>query len=228
VIATGPPTATQPPTATSIPTQVNMATALPTLSPDLFVPPPAVLPESAQVAGVVGHRQSLALSCEARSAVDWAAFFSVAIDELEFLSLLPTSDDPDRGFVGDVHGAWGQVPPAAYGVHAGPVARLLQAYGLRAEARRYTRWEVIQRELAAGRPVIAWVVGHVEPGVSEIYTAADGRETIVARFEHTVILVGYTPDTVSVVDGARRYDRPLARFLESWGVLRNMAVTFDD
>lgn len=203
------------------------ATALPTLAPELFLPPAAELPATAQVGGIAGHGQSRPLSCEARSAADWAAFFGVAIGELEFLSQLPSSDDPDRGFVGDVYGAWGQVPPAAYGVHAGPVARLLQAYGLNADARRYTKWETVQAELAAGRPVIAWVVGHVEPGTSEIYTAGDGRATVVARFEHTVIVVGYSSDTVTVVDGARRYERPLERFLESWGALRNMVVVLD-
>jgi uncharacterized protein YvpB len=112
-------------------------------------------------------------------------------------------------------------------VHAGPVARLLQAYGLRAEAHRYVNWEVVKAELAAGRPVIVWVAGHVEGGSAEIYTAADGRKTVVARFEHTVILTGYTAESVTVVDGARRYERPLSAFLESWAVLRNMAITYD-
>jgi uncharacterized protein YvpB len=204
------------------------ASPLPTQSAELSFLPASALPDSATVAGVPGHRQALPLSCEARSAADWAAFFGVAIDELEFVSRLPVSDDPDRGFVGDVRGAWGQIPPSPYGVHAGPVARLLQTYGLRAEARRYIDWEVVKAELAAGRPVIAWVTGHVEAGTAEIYSAADGRKTVVARFEHTVILTGYAAESVTVVDGARRYERPLAAFLESWAVLRNMAITYDN
>jgi len=176
----------------------------------------------------VGHRQSLPLSCESRSAADWAAFFGVKIDELEFLERLPPSDDPDRGFVGDVRGAWGQTPPNAYGVHAGPVARLLNAYGVQATAQRYSKWSLVQREIAAGRPVLVWVAGHVEPGHTfEIFTASDGRQTVVARFEHTVIVIGYSANTVTVADGAQVYTRPLADFLDSWGVLRNMAVTFD-
>lgn len=201
-------------------------TAAPELAPDVISLED--LPAAAAVSGVVGHRQSLPLSCESRSAADWAAFFGVAIDELEFLSNLPASDDPDRGFVGDVRGAWGQTPPNAYGVHAGPVAKLLTAYGVRATSGRYLKWAVVQREIAAGRPVLVWVVGRVAPGrASEIYTAADGRQTVVARFEHTVIVIGYTADTVTVVDGAQVYTRPLDVFLESWGTLRNMAVTYD-
>jgi uncharacterized protein YvpB len=222
-----PPTALAP-AANPQPTRaVASPPPLPTQSPELFVVPASGLPDAAAVEGVAGRRQSLPLSCESRSAADWAAFFGVVIDELEFLSRLPASDDPDRGFVGDVRGSWGQIPPAAYGVHAGPVARLLQAYGLPAEPRRYIDWEVVQAELAAGRPVIAWVTGHVEGGTAEIYTAADGRKTVVARYEHTVILTGYTAESVTIVDGARRYERPMAAFLESWAVLRNMAITYD-
>ncbi len=59
---------------------------------------------------------------------------------------------PDKGFVGNPNDAWGNVPPASYGVHAQPVADLLQEYGLQAEARRDMNWEDLQREIAAGRP----------------------------------------------------------------------------
>jgi uncharacterized protein YvpB len=229
------PTTTEPtPSDAATPTPAVAGTRVP---PDLAPSPvPEIAPEvasiedlpaTATVSGVVGHRQSLPLSCESRSAADWAAYFGVRIDELEFLGRLPASDDPDRGFVGDVHGAWGQVPPNAYGVHAGPVAKLLTAYGLQADGQRYLKWSSVQRELAAGRPVLVWVAGHVEPGhTSEVYVAADGRETVVARFEHTVIVVGYTADTVTIVDGAQLYTRQLSDFLDAWGVLRNMAVLY--
>lgn len=183
------------------------------------------LPPSARVLGVVGHRQALPLSCESRSAADWAAFFGVEIDELEFLAGLPVSDDPDRGFVGDVRGRWGNIPPDDYGVHAGPVAQLLRAYGLPAEAQVHMSWDRLRAEIAGGRPVIVWVTGHVELGVPVIYTASDGRRTMVAPFEHTVIVTGYDEETVLVVDGARTYRRPVEVFLASWGTLRSLAVT---
>ena len=73
------------------------------------------------------------LSCEASAATDWAAYFGKKIDEYEFQNRLPQSDNPNKGFVGNVFGTWGQVPPAPYGVHADPVATLLQDYGLDAE-----------------------------------------------------------------------------------------------
>lgn len=202
------------------------ATLWPTLPPAPFIPI-ADLPVEASIENITGHSQTLSLSCEARAAADWAAYFGVAIDELTFLGQLPTSDDPDVGFVGDVRGEWGQIPPNAYGVHAWPVASLLRDYGLRARSRHYMSVEDLRGEIAGGRPVIVWVVGHVDgEGERFRYRAGSGRETIVAPFEHVVIAVGYTADTITVLDGARRYDRPLETFVNSWALLGNMAVIY--
>ena len=183
------------------------------------------LPPEAKITGIGGRKQQYALSCEARSAADWAAFFGFAIDEDEFLHRLPISDNPDFGFVGDINGQWGQTPPNAYGVHAGPVAFLLRRYGLNAHAYKGLTWDHLRAQIAAGKPVIVWVVGHVERGKAVEYTAADGRTTIVARYEHTVILVGYTAEAVTLLDGSKIYTRPLSVFLDSWAVLGNMAIT---
>ncbi|MBI3242365.1 MAG: C39 family peptidase [Chloroflexi bacterium] len=173
---------------------------------------------------IIGHPQSLPLSCESRSAADWAGYFGAAIDELEFFGRLPVSDNPDVGFAGDVNGKWGNIPPNAYGVHAGPVAALLQDYGLSAEARRDLTWDNLRAELDAGRPVMVWVTGHVSSGAAVEYVATDGQTVVVAPFEHTVIVVGYTTDSVSVLDGSRIYLRSLEKFLDSWAVLGNMAI----
>lgn len=198
---------------------------MPTLPP--AIASPSNLPAEALIENITGRAQRLSLSCESRSAADWAGYFGIALDELTFLGQLPVSDDPDVGFVGDVRGAWGQTPPNDYGVHAGPVARLLEQYGLPARARRYMNFDDLRAEIAAGRPVITWVVGHVEAGGTSIrYTAGSGRETIVAPYEHTVIVIGYTPDTLTILDGARRTVRPLETFVDSWGVLGNMAVVY--
>ncbi|HZD56178.1 MAG TPA: C39 family peptidase, partial [Anaerolineales bacterium] len=184
------------------------------------------LPESALISGVQGHTQGYNLSCESRSAADWAAFWGVEISESEFLSNLPPSDNPDMGFVGDPNDAWGYTPPYSYGVHAGPVAALLRSYGLQAEAQHGLRWKNLRKEVAAGRPVIVWVIGQMWTGNSRSYTAADGNAIRVAPFEHTMILIGYDSSTVTVVDaysgGTQTYS--LQTFLDSWSVLDNMAV----
>jgi len=187
------------------------------------------LPDSASVSGVVGHPQTYMLSCESRAASDWAAFLGVEFTETEFLNQLPRSDNPDRGFVGDPNDAWGGLPPNGYGVHADPVADLLQDYGLDADARAGLSWDDLRVEIAAERPVIVWVIGQMWAGYPVEYSASDGSTVTVAPFEHSMILVGYTPETVQVVDPTTGWPwtYALSTFLASWGVLGNMAVVLE-
>jgi uncharacterized protein YvpB len=185
------------------------------------------LPESAYVNGVVGHAQTYTLSCESRSAADWAVFWGVSISEGEFLNRLPRSDNPELGFVGDPYGPWGATPPYSYGVHAQPVADLLGELGLEAHAHRGLSWDDARAEIAEGRPVIVWVIGGVWPGSARIYDANDGSDVTVAAYEHTMILVGYDTYQVYLVDSGTGYTitATVGAFLRSWGVLENMAVT---
>jgi uncharacterized protein YvpB len=215
-------TLTPLPTFTFTPRPTRTPTLTPTATPT--IPPTPTLPAEARITDIVGHRQALSLSCEARSAADWAAHFGLAIDELEFLGRLPASDNPEAGFVGDVHGDWGFLPPEGYGVYAGPVAELLRAYGVQARAYRGLTWEDLKKEIAEGRPVIVWVVGHVGEEEPVTYTAQDGQTVTVARYEHTVILIGYSATRVIVLDGGTTYGRSHEIFLRSWSVLGNMAI----
>ena len=188
-------------------------------------PPLPPLPSQAIINGVTGRVQSLPLDCEARSAVDWARFFGASIGELAFFNNLPVADNPDKGFVGNVYGSWGQIPPNPYGVHAEPVAALLRAYGLPAYAHRPLKWELLKAEIAAGNPVIVWIIGSVDNGIPVYYTPSDGLHTIVARYEHTVIVTGYTNSSVYYLNGATIYSRSISQFLDSWSALGNMAIT---
>lgn len=192
-------------------------------------PTPVNLPDSAYVGGMYGQDQALKLDCESRSAVDWARHFGVNINELDFLSLLPTSDDPETGFVGDPNGSWGNIPPNDYGVHAPPVANLLRDYGLTASSFKSLSWDDLRGEIAAGRPAIVWIIGgnfrNIVNGTPHYYSpVSTGDLTVVAPNEHTVILVGYGPDYVTVLNGANIYDVSIDQFLDSWSVLDFMAV----
>ena len=183
-------------------------------------------PESAFISGFVGHAQSYAIDCEVRSAVDWAGFWGVSIGETEFLNALPRTDNPDVGFVGDPNEPWGRIPPDGYGVHADPIAKTLRAYGLQAEAQRDLSWDELQQEIDAGHPAIVWVIGAMWEGSPVDYQASDGHTSRVAAYEHTMTLVGYTSETVKVVDASSGHldTYRLNDFLNSWAVLSNMAV----
>jgi LysM repeat protein len=191
----------------------------------VLVIPGQAAPAEGKVLSVAGQAQALPLDCESRSAVDWAAYFGASIGELDFLSRLPESDDPDIGFVGNAHGALGQTPPNDYGVHAGPVAAVLRAYGVGAHAARGLSWDDVRAEIDADRPVMVWVVSQVGYGTPVEYTAAStGHTTTVVPYEHTVLVIGYGVDSVTVLDGATTYTRPLAQFMASWGALGDMAI----
>jgi uncharacterized protein YvpB len=199
-------------------------------------PPPESLPKQAHISGVTGQGQALPLDCESRSAVDWANYFGVWIDEIKFYEGLPDSDNPDLGFVGSVYGTWGQLPPNPYGVHAEPVAARLKKHGLSAIAHRQFSWDALRAEIAAGRPVIAWIVGSKYPGyydyvvngIPEYYPINDGTITTAARYEHTVIITGYTSNSVTYLNGGGIYQKGLQQFLESWSVLGNMVITLEE
>jgi uncharacterized protein YvpB len=196
----------------------------------LLIPAPGraePIPDKAHISGVLGYPQRFTLSCEARSAVDWAAYWGVNIREKKFLNNLPRSDNPDTGFVGDPSDEWGNLPPYSYGVHAEPVAEVLRQFGLQAEARRDLSWDDLRAEIAAGRPVIVWVIGQMWRGNPVRYKAQDGNTAQVARFEHTMILLGYTPKRVHVLDAfsGQTQTYPLNTFLASWDTLGRMAVT---
>ncbi len=200
---------------------VEEPVAPPQIEPDRALNLP---PESYQIEGVVSNPQWYTLDCEARTAVDWASFFGVGIDENEFLGRIPHSDNPDMGFVGRFDGQQGQLPPNSYGVHADPIANLLNEFGVSARSGKGFSWEDIKIEIAAGRPVIAWVIYNTVPGTPIQYQDSNGTFTTVASFEHTIIVTGYTPDTVYISDNGRYYERALQVFLSSWSTLNNMAI----
>ncbi len=213
-----PPTATQEPSATLEPPATEIP--LPSDTPDS-----SGLPSSASLTGFVGHAQFYNLDCESRSAVDFARYLGDEITENAFLNALPLSDDPNKGFVGSYTDPQGRIPPASYGVYAGPVADLLTNLGTPAQAVRGFTWLQIRQEIANNRPVIVWVIYGMAQGTPiEYVVPSDGSTIIVAHYEHTVIVIGYTANTATVVDGASKYSVSINQFLDSWSVLGYMAV----
>lgn len=221
------PTNTASPSATTpSPSPMHTESATPP-APTPTDPSPTEIPapESFYIENISGHMQTYPLSCEASAAVDWAGFFGMHIYEYNFQNAMPLSDNPETGYVGNVlTDAWGQVPPAAYGVHAPPVATLLREYGLPAEAVRDYSLDEVKLKLSEGKPIIAWVIGNMVSSVPIVYVARDGSEVLVAPQEHVVILTGYNAESVRYMNNGRFYDVPNEIFLRSWGVLGNMAI----
>jgi uncharacterized protein YvpB len=227
-------TSTPSPTNTATPTPTSTATAtpLPSNTPIPYVAPTAEpyatsegTGESYRIWNISGHGQYMPLSCESSAAVDWANYYGVSINEYEFQDALPKSDNPDNGFVGDVYGVWGQIPPNPYGVHAEPVAQLLRSYGLNANAHRWMTLDSLKASIRSDNPVIAWVVGNVWSGYPIAYTDSNGVTTTVAKYQHVLLVIGYSEDTITVQNGAGVYEYSTEKFLSSWSVLEYQGIT---
>ncbi len=187
------------------------------------------IPESHYIWDIWGHRQYFGIGCEASAAVDWADYFGVTVSEFNFQLRLPISDNPDLGFVGSVNGPWGQVPPYAYGVHAAPIAAVLQGYyGMNAAGVKGFTIEQIKQEIASDQPVIAWVIGNCVGGIPYEYVDEAGNVVTVAAYEHVVILTGYNEKTIRYMSNGKFYDIPTKNFENTWSVLGNMVVYLVD
>lgn len=182
------------------------------------------LPDYGIVDNFVGYPQSYTLDCETRSAVDLAAFFNVRIDHGQFLNSLPKSDDPNEGFVGYYNDPRGKIPPASYGVYQEPVADLLRSYGLNAVGVVGFTDDALKYQISRGKPVMVWVIGNTEVGTPVSYTPSNGRTTTVAAYQHTVVVIGYDKENVTLQDGGLKYQRSWNTFDKSWGVLNNRAI----
>jgi len=188
-------------------------------------PPPA----SAAVEGLVGHPQEHNLSCESRSATDLAAFWGKPFAEDDFFRRLPKSDNPHRGFLGNVDLPAGTMPPLGYGVYAEPVAANLRSFGLDAYAQMEWDLDRLKAELAAGRPVIVWATYDMQlPGVQD-WVSSDGLTSVVVQWQHTFIAVAYDEGGLTLVDaydGVAKYFTYEA-FIPAWEQLGRMAVTVE-
>lgn len=208
-------------TVTTAPTQTPIP---PTPTPEPPTATPLVLPDSFYIYSFNPHKQTYNIGCEASVSVDLAAYYDVYLTEYEFQLNLPLSDNPDKGFVGDVNGVWGQIPPAPYGVHAAPVVDLLNEYGVDVQGGKGYTLEQIKASLAQSHPVIVWVIGSMRYSEPVEYTDSEGVTTTVAPYEHVVVLTGYNETSVRYVSNEKYADAPYDVFLTSWGVLGNMAV----
>jgi len=143
-------------------------------------------------------RQAHALSCEAAALRMALAYRGVEVTESELLKAIgfdPTPrrringvlswGDPDEAFVGDVDGVMGKT---GYGVHAGPIGRVVGSYR-RAEVITNGTAAMLAEAIANGNPVIAW--GHLGSGRPLRWRTLGGKEIRAVDGEHTRVVIGY-------------------------------------
>jgi uncharacterized protein YvpB len=218
------PALREPPTPTNRSFTEIVKISIPLFTPTP-TPSPTPVPDSALVP-VIGHPQSRNLSCESRSVADLAGYWGTPVNELQFLADLGQSDNPHKGFVGDVDQPPGSLPPFGYGVYAEPVAATLRDYGLNARAVYNLGLEGLRRELLAERPVMIWATYGMQPYEPLEWVSSDGQVSTVIPFMHTFLVTGFDQAGVFVLDA---YDTtvqyyPASVFLDVWNMFDQMAV----
>ena len=208
------------PAFTATPTPSNTA------APEISSPSPLPALPHEHVISIKGHHQIFSIDCEASAAVDWAAYYGKTINEFEFQSRLPKSDNPEYGFVGSINSPWGLIPPDGYGVYAGPIANLLESFEIPATSVKDTPFNLVKEQISQGNPVMAWIVGSMETSPTIFYADKLGRKVIVAPYEHVVILNGYNDSSqrIRYMSEGKIYEIAYNRFLDSWKILGNMVV----
>jgi uncharacterized protein YvpB len=221
------PSPTARPLTELVPLLIPLFTPTPTPAPTAAASPtPSPLPSSVWVP-VAGHPQTYNLSCESRSAADLAGFWGVAVDELEFLSIMGKSDNPHVGFVGDATMPPGSLPPYGYGVYSEPVAATMRDYGLDARPVYALGLDGVKAELLAGRPVLVWATYGMELNDPIEWTSVDGRVSTIVPFMHTFLVVGFDEEGVFLLDAfdATVQYYTFETFLPAWNLFDEMAVT---
>jgi uncharacterized protein YvpB len=175
---------------------------------------------------VRGGAQTHRLSCEACAAAALASAHGLVVAEDAVQAGFPASDNPDLGFVGDVDGPPGGLPPEAYGVHAEPVAARLRDLGLPARAERGRDAAWLRARLAEGRPVVVWATADMTPRAPVVRTDRSGRTFRAVAWEHALLAIGYDRSSVRLLDpcDGRRREVPWATFQRAWASLDGMAV----
>jgi len=130
--------------------------------------------------------------------------------------------DPNRGFVGNVYGAYG------YGIYHAPLTRLLDRK-VPGRARDLTgvKFSDVLARAHGGTPVLLWTTTTFRPTRSWVtWQGPDGPVRATSR-EHAVVLVGATGRRLIVdnpLSGRRELVEP-APFIAAWKQLGRQALT---
>lgn len=174
-------------------------------------------------------------TCNIAAARMALAFKGVQLSEaqiLEKLGLDPTTYDPVLGiwgnpnqqYVGSIDGT-----PKGYGVHWGPIARVIQQYR---ETSIKRGWELanLLTEIENGNPVILWWQNGWNNPDPISWRTSDGELIQGVEGMHSEVVIGFVgaknnPEQIITNDpwrGVRHYQT--ARFLSLWGFYNNTGV----
>ncbi len=184
----------------------------------LLQPRPA---EAHSVLDVGAYQQQYNLSCEFAALQIVTQYRGDAISEHWAVSTTNWSDNPHRGYRGDITGAWGNTWD--YGIYAKPLADIARSAGYGAEA-SYGDAGSMAAYHDAGIPVIVWLSVNQDPGWYEVDES--GEQYKIVPYMHVVVAYGHDDTGVYISDPATGwYDHfSWDYFTSAWSILDNMML----
>jgi len=135
------------------------------------------------------YAQEMNLSCEAATLRMVLGSYGIEVSEEEIRALIPHSDNPHEGFVGEYGGGFGGVDN--YGVYAEPLVDVFAHYGLEARVSYGMSYAELDRLVKRGDRVVVWLTKWNE-GEREHAVLRRG-DSVVAEFhghQHVAVVVG--------------------------------------
>lgn len=144
--------------------------------------------EYGNVNNVPLYAQTKNLSCESASIRMLLRYHGIEAEEEQIQAKFSKSLNPNLGFRGDVNGnIWGI---DNYGVHAEPVSKVIQKYGLNAKAYKDISEDELKKKVLDGNPAIIWV-NISNPNPEQKIVKIGKQEVKLISGEHTVVVTGY-------------------------------------
>ena len=176
-----------------------------------------------EIPSVPAYQQAYPLSSEYAAAFIATSALGTGVPEAAFIAAVPRSENPHRGYRGNLAGPWGSTTD--YGVYAEPLAPVLNAYGFAADM-FYANGDAaaLTSRLDAGLPVITWLGFYGDTA----YTVPDeGHGTYeLAAGMRAVVVYGYDDTGVLVSDPLSGSYQHYGwdEFLAAWNVLDGMGL----
>jgi len=116
--------------------------------------------------------------------------------------------NPHRGFRGNIRNGWGGAYD--YGVYPEAIVPALRRHGYTQSRAFRAGTDTLKRELAAGNPVVVWIVGNYT-AERRVYLTDGAESYFVIAYEHAVTLYGYDERGVRIMDPGHG-----VKYHESW------------
>jgi len=183
----------------------------------------AALPEFV-IDGVPGVAQVWSLSCEYAAVSAATGLWGPTLSQQEMHAEIGNHLNPHRGFRGNILGAWGSTDD--YGVYPEAIVPALHRHGYINSFAFRAGTDTIKRELAAGHPVVVWIVGNYS-AQRRVYLKDGAESYFVIPNEHAVTLYGYDERGVHVMDPAHggKYHESWNRLEFAWAQLDHMGLS---